>query len=175
MFRACLLFLATLACLAAPPRTLRVDYGHTGDARSERFGVDRVVLEPLPWPGDPAQAIDTSGLVIYIGTFSKILFPGLRLGWLVAPRPGSHVTRANICCMKWCECSGSNARQMPRRSGGSRRASIPSRNARPTLRGTRWRGWPLREARFALLRSCTEQQAMTSPLFIETSPLKQFW
>jgi 2-aminoadipate transaminase len=29
----------------------------------------------------------TSDLVIYLGTFSKILAPGLRLGWAVAPRP----------------------------------------------------------------------------------------
>ena len=38
-------------------------------------------------PPAPLKAADASGLVIYIGTFSKTLFPGLRLGWLVAPRP----------------------------------------------------------------------------------------
>ena len=65
MLRALLLSLATLVCLAAPPRTLRVDYGHTGDAASERFGVDRVVREPLPWPGDPARGVDTSNLGKY--------------------------------------------------------------------------------------------------------------
>jgi hypothetical protein len=64
-FRPLLLGLATLACLAAPPRTLRVDYGHTGDVTSEHFGVDRVVLEPLPWPGDLAKSIDTSNLGKY--------------------------------------------------------------------------------------------------------------
>lgn len=33
------------------------------------------------------KALDDRGHVIYSSTFSKILFPGLRLGWLVAPRP----------------------------------------------------------------------------------------
>ncbi len=65
MLRTVLLSLATLACLGTPPRTLRVDYGHTGNANAEHFGVDRVVLEPLPWPGDPAKTVDTSNLGKY--------------------------------------------------------------------------------------------------------------
>ncbi len=57
-----------LAAAGAPdpaPRTLRVDYFHTGNAREESFALDRVVLEPLPWPGHTAQAIDSSNLGKY--------------------------------------------------------------------------------------------------------------
>jgi hypothetical protein len=50
---------------AAAPRTLRVDYYHTGNARDEWFSLDRVVLEPLDWPGNPHQAIDDSLLGNY--------------------------------------------------------------------------------------------------------------
>ena len=38
-------------------------------------------------PATPLKALDGEGVVIYIGTFSKILFPGLRLGWVVAAPP----------------------------------------------------------------------------------------
>ena len=44
---------------------MRLDYYHTGDATHELFSVDRVTIEPLPWPGSPAQAIDTSNLGKY--------------------------------------------------------------------------------------------------------------
>ncbi len=33
------------------------------------------------------QGLDTAGRVIYTGSFSKVLFPALRLGYLVAPEP----------------------------------------------------------------------------------------
>ncbi len=36
-------------------------------------------------PLEALQGLDQAGRVIYIGTFSKVLFPALRLGYLVAP------------------------------------------------------------------------------------------
>ena len=51
--------------LAAAVLTMRVDYYHTGTATEERFSLDRVVVEPLPWPGNPSKAIDASNLGKY--------------------------------------------------------------------------------------------------------------
>ncbi len=34
----------------------------------------------------PIKAMDKHGLVIYISSFSKILFPGIRIGWIVADK-----------------------------------------------------------------------------------------
>jgi hypothetical protein len=48
------------------PRTMRVDYYHTGNSKEQWFSLDRVVLEPLPWPGNPAKAIDQSQLGNYL-------------------------------------------------------------------------------------------------------------
>ncbi|MGV8942888.1 M64 family metallopeptidase [Thermomonas sp.] len=48
------------AATAATPRTLRVDIQHSGDARVEHYALDRVVVEPLAWPGNPDQTLDTS-------------------------------------------------------------------------------------------------------------------
>src|ERR671910_1351130 len=47
------------------------------------YGLLRYEGDPLP----PLYALDGGEYVIYLGTFSKILSPGLRLGWTAAPRP----------------------------------------------------------------------------------------
>jgi len=57
-----------------------------------RFGV--TVVEDCPYgelrfrgPELPAlKSLDREGLVVYLGTFSKVLCPGLRVGWLAASR-----------------------------------------------------------------------------------------
>ncbi|MGB5210783.1 MAG: M64 family metallopeptidase [Gammaproteobacteria bacterium] len=49
----------------SPTRTMRLDYFHTGNANQEIFAVDKVAIEPLPWPGHPDRAIDTLGLGDY--------------------------------------------------------------------------------------------------------------
>ncbi len=47
------------------------------------YGMLRYEGEPLP----TLYTLDGGEFVIYLGTFSKILSPGVRLGWAAAPRP----------------------------------------------------------------------------------------
>jgi 2-aminoadipate transaminase len=47
------------------------------------YGLLRFSGEQLP----PLYQLDGGDFVIYVGTFSKILSPGIRLGWAVAPPP----------------------------------------------------------------------------------------
>jgi hypothetical protein len=49
---------ASTAHAAEAVRTLRLDVFHTGTAAEERFSLDRLVLEPTPWAGNPARPID---------------------------------------------------------------------------------------------------------------------
>ena len=56
---------------------------------------DFLIIEDDPYgelvfEGDmipPIKSFDTKGRVIYMSTFSKILAPGFRLGWMIASRP----------------------------------------------------------------------------------------
>ncbi len=65
--------------------TWRVDYFHTGGPGLEAFSLDRIVIEPLPFPGNPSGYVDqvmtggyrfevraVSGTVLYARGFSSI-------------------------------------------------------------------------------------------------------
>lgn len=63
------------------------------------YGMLRYEGEPLPTlhslDAKQANRGGASDFVIYLGTFSKILSPGVRLGWAVAPRPV--MEKLNLC------------------------------------------------------------------------------
>ena len=61
-----LLIISLGGIAAAQPRTMRLDYFHTGNATSEYFSLERVYIEPLPWPGDMTKTIDTTNLGKYL-------------------------------------------------------------------------------------------------------------
>jgi hypothetical protein len=52
--------------VSAATQTMRVDYYHTGNATQEMFSVERVLIEPLPWPGNPRALIDETNLGKYL-------------------------------------------------------------------------------------------------------------
>jgi 2-aminoadipate transaminase len=63
------------------------------------YGMLRYEGEPLPTlhslDAHAAKRGGASDFVVYLGTFSKILSPGVRLGWAVAPRPV--MEKLNLC------------------------------------------------------------------------------
>jgi len=60
------LIFTSMVASAATPATMRLDYFHTGKSGQQIFSVDRVVIEPLPWPGNPDKTIDHSNLGVYL-------------------------------------------------------------------------------------------------------------
>jgi GntR family transcriptional regulator/MocR family aminotransferase len=52
-------------------------------------------------PLDSLQSLDRQGVVLYVGTFSKVLFPGVRIGFIVAPEPVRHALVAARQLTDW--------------------------------------------------------------------------
>jgi GntR family transcriptional regulator/MocR family aminotransferase len=50
-------------------------------------------------PVPPLRSLDSAGRVVYVGTFSKSLFPALRLGFLIAPGDLGEHFRASLDCV----------------------------------------------------------------------------
>lgn len=72
--------------LSLPRRKRLVEVAHERELlvlEDNPYGLLRYEGEPLP----PLYALDRGVYVMYLGTFSKILSPGIRLGWVVAPPP----------------------------------------------------------------------------------------
>lgn len=72
--------------MSLPRRRRLVDIAHERELlvlEDNPYGLLRYEGEPLP----SLYSMDGGEFVIYLGTFSKILSPGVRVGWAAAPRP----------------------------------------------------------------------------------------
>ena len=56
----------------------------------------------------PIKSMDQGGIVIYLGTFSKVVFPGLRIGWVAADEA---CIQRLLSIKRFCSLSSSNLGQ----------------------------------------------------------------
>ncbi|MEN5175910.1 PLP-dependent aminotransferase family protein [Brevundimonas diminuta] len=81
--------------LSLPRRLALLDWAASNDAwiiEDDYDGEYRYVSRPLP----ALKSLDRDGRVLYAGTFSKVLFPGIRLAYVVVPE--SQVERFEEVC-----------------------------------------------------------------------------
>ncbi len=73
--------------------TLNLEQRKTILAMAQRYGlivIESDLYRDLRYRGQSLPSLkqlDESGDVIFIGSYSKVAFPGLRVGWVIAPRP----------------------------------------------------------------------------------------
>src|SRR5204862_77717 len=87
-------YAAIMAQVAAESSARALQYGPTEGLEALKSCVVEVMaaegmaaIDPDEVPLPTLRSIDGGEFVVYLGTFSKILSPGVRLGWTVAPRP----------------------------------------------------------------------------------------
>lgn len=94
----------TGAVLSLARRMALLDYAQTHDCwiwEDDYDGEFRYDAKPLA----ALRSLDRNGRVIYVGSFSKALFPALRLGYMIVP-PG---LRDDFIAAKWLDDFGSPA------------------------------------------------------------------
>lgn len=94
----------TGAVLSLPRRMALLSHARTRNVlvvEDDYDGEFRFGARPL----DALQTLDRDGVVFYVGTFSKSLFPALRKGFIVAPR----WARSPLAAVKTCVDSHSDA------------------------------------------------------------------
>ena len=102
------------------------------------YGLLRYEGEALP----TLRSLDGGDFVIYLGTFSKILSPGIRLGWTVAPAPVLEKMNLGKQASDLCSSSLSQlfvARTSPRATGRTTSPRCATSTAAGATRcSTRW-------------------------------------
>ena len=122
----------TGAVLPVPRRLALLDWAARAGAYVVEDDYDseyRYAARPI----ESLQGLDRGGRVIYVGTFSKVLFPALRLGYLVVP-PGA---RGAFRAAKALADTGSVHARAARARRLHPRGTL--RAARPPLAGTQRR------------------------------------
>jgi DNA-binding transcriptional MocR family regulator len=62
--------------------------------------VENDIYGALRYTGDPLPTLKQLGGTLLIRSFSKIAFPGLRVGWIIAPKP---LIAALTAARQWCD------------------------------------------------------------------------
>ena len=143
-------------------------------------------------PLSPLAALDRQGRVLYVGTFGKVAFPALRLGYLVLPKPLVEAfTQRRAVDMRHSEVSTQAVMAEFMATGHFQRHIRRMRRAALSRRDTLLNGWPTDTAGVGNLPtiaaglhltvavdSLAREQALikkAASVDVEINPLSSYW